>query len=379
MWTPRGYVFVDGYWDYPVNRRGPLFAPAYFDSGVYSHSGYSYSPSLLIDLAVFTEALFLRPNYHHYYFGDYYDNHYQKGGYYSAYAYQTNRYGYDPIYSHQRWEHRKDRGWDNRMAASYQYRRDNVDARPPRTWDAQRAISNTSEFKQNRMLVATPLDQMAKQKNSGVRFQAVTKSEKQALAQRGQQVGQFRDQRRTLETKGGHTATPKTGELMATTKVEHAKSPIVAKSAKQLGKGNAPPAALRTPKLAANVQPKADPSGRQQGVEQTHPLPDPRKAAVAPRDKQALPEPQLRKVQPEPQPRKAQPEPQPRKVQPQPQPHKVQPQPQPHKAQPQPQPHKAQPQPQPRKAQPQPTAKQPGSHDTATDSKEKDHKKKGKE
>jgi len=189
---------------------------------------------------------------------------------------------------------------------------------------------------------------MAKQKNSGVRFQTVTKSEKQVLAQRGQQVGQFRDQRRPLETKGGNTATPKSGELMAATKVEHAKSPIVGKSANRLGKGNAPPAALRKPKLAANDQPKADSTGRQPGVDQANPLPEPRKTSVGLRDSKAQPEP-----------RKAQP--------------------QPRKAQPQPEPRKAQPQPQPRKAQPQPAAKQPGSHNTATDPKEKDRKKKGKE
>jgi len=28
-WTPAGYVFVDGYWDYEWQRRGVLFAPAY--------------------------------------------------------------------------------------------------------------------------------------------------------------------------------------------------------------------------------------------------------------------------------------------------------------------------------------------------------------
>ena len=417
MWTPRGYVFVDGYWDYPVNRRGSLFAPVYFDSGVYSQSGYSYSPSIAIDLAVFAEALFLRPRYNHYYFGDYYDNSYQQGGYYSAYAYQSNRFGYDSIYSHQRWEHRQDQGWDNRMAASYQYRRDNVNARPPRTWAAQQAIASTSEFKQNRMLVAAPLDQIAKQKNGGVRYQAVTKSEKQALAQRGQQVGQFRDQRRTLETKGGNAAAPKTGEAMAATKVEHAKSPIVAKSPNQLGKGNAPPAAPRTPKLVANAQPNAqpnaNPTGRQPGVDKTNPLPEPRKTAVTPNGKQPLSEPQPRKTAvkpngkqplPEPQSRRTAvtpngkqplPEPQPRKtavtpsakVQPQPEPRKTavmpsakvqpQPQPQPRKTavapspkvqpQPQPQPRKTtvapspkvqpQPQPQPRKTAVAPSPK----------------------
>ena len=243
VWTPRGYIYVDGYWDYPVERRGALFAPVHFDSGVYAHSGYSYSPSILIDLAVFAEHLFLRPRYNHYYFGDYYAPSYQQGGYVSAFAYQSSSYGYDPIYSHQRWEHRQDQGWNNRMGTSFQSRRDNESTRPPRTWDAQLALADTPAYTQNRMSVAAPLDQMAKRKDSGVRFQAVTKNEKQALAQRGQEVGRFRDQRRTQETTGAAPTPLKAGELMAPSRVEQTRSPIVAKAGSQLGKGRTPPAA----------------------------------------------------------------------------------------------------------------------------------------
>ena len=34
--SPRGYVFVGGYWDYLVGRRGVLFAPVFFNAAVYS-------------------------------------------------------------------------------------------------------------------------------------------------------------------------------------------------------------------------------------------------------------------------------------------------------------------------------------------------------
>ena len=33
VWTPSGYVFVDGYYDYSVPRRGVVFAPVYFQWG----------------------------------------------------------------------------------------------------------------------------------------------------------------------------------------------------------------------------------------------------------------------------------------------------------------------------------------------------------
>ena len=29
-WTPRGWVYVPGYWDYPLARRGLVFSPVYF-------------------------------------------------------------------------------------------------------------------------------------------------------------------------------------------------------------------------------------------------------------------------------------------------------------------------------------------------------------
>ena len=81
VWAPRGYVFVDGYWDYSINRRGVLFAPVYFDAGVYTRRDFSYSPTTVIDLGVFTDHLFLRPRYQHYYFGDYYDTTYRGAGF----------------------------------------------------------------------------------------------------------------------------------------------------------------------------------------------------------------------------------------------------------------------------------------------------------
>ena len=212
VWTPRGYIFVGGFWDYPVARRGVLFAPVYFESGVYSRRGYAYSPTIVINLGVFSDHLFVRPRYCHYYFGDYYAASYSHGGFYASFSFQSSRYGYDPIYSHQRWEHRQDREWEHHVAASYQYRRDHETARPPRTWAAQtKHQSGHGGVHAEPLLVATPIDQLATRKDSPVRFQPVTKNERQQLAQRGQEVQQSRDQRRTLEAKAVDPDGPKTG------------------------------------------------------------------------------------------------------------------------------------------------------------------------
>jgi len=291
VWTPRGYVFVDGYWDYSVNRRGMLFAPVYFDSGLYSRSGYSYSPSIVLDLALLAENLFLRPDYHHYYFGDYYDNSYNQNGYFAAYAYQSNRNGYDPIFSHQRWEHRQDRNWAQSVATTYAYRSANVDARPPRTWNAMRAIDpTTAAAKQNHLMVATPIDQLAKRKGGTVRLQAVTKEDRQALALRGTEVQKSRDERRTLEATGAGTAALKPGETAAIGKVKLSRSPIIGSPVAQLKKNQAPPALQKSPSAKLIEQPGAGNSATMPHGDKGNLQPESRKTEVTPRDTRIQPE-----------------------------------------------------------------------------------------
>ncbi|MCX6864683.1 MAG: hypothetical protein NTV46_00435, partial [Verrucomicrobia bacterium] len=277
VWTPRGYIFVDGYWDYTVARRGMLFAPIFFNAGLYSRPGYHYSPSIVLDLALFAEHLFLRPHYHHYYFGDYYALHYGRGGYYAAYAYHSHRFGYDPIYCHQRWEHRADHGWHQRVETNFKYRRDHEDARPPRTWDAMRKLdANTADSKKHGMKMADPIDHLAKQKDGPVKLQKVAKEDREMLVQRDKEVRKTRDERRTLETKGVDTAALKPGELAEPTKVKLPKSPIVGKPTSELTKNQLPPAIPKSPKTLVD-EPKSVTAGRLPKGDKNNPQLDPRK------------------------------------------------------------------------------------------------------
>ena len=306
VWTPRGYIFVDGFWDYSVARRGLLFAPIYFESGVYARRGYSYSPSIVIDLSIFSDHLFLRPSYHHYYFGDYYAPSYSQGGFYASFSFQSSRHGYDPIYSHQRWEHRQDREWEHRVETSYQYRRDHETARPPRTWAAQRTINpSTPESQRNGVVLATPLNQLAKRKESPMRLQPVAQEERQKLTQRGQEVQQSREQRRTLESKPVNTVTRKPGSAFEPARVPLPRSPIVARPANQLGRNAAPPTAQRAPKPDLKVQSNPPTPSRPANLDHDPSQPEPRKSRpekdpatgrseAAPREKQASPGPEPR-------------------------------------------------------------------------------------
>ncbi len=246
IWTPRGYVWVDGYWDYAVERRGVLFAPIYFAAGVYGRRGYQYSPSIVINLALFSDHLFLRPSYEHYYFGDYYAAGYASAGFYASFSYQSSRHGYDPIYAHQRWQHREDRDWERRVQTTYERRRDHVEARPPRTWADQRSISRTAPSKDTSRIVATVATELPKSEEGTVRLQRVAKEEKLKILQRGQGVQNARKERRALEAvtdtapdQPARPAEPSRGKL--------SRSPIVAKSPDELGKDHAPPSPHRVP------------------------------------------------------------------------------------------------------------------------------------
>jgi len=193
----------------------------------------------VIDLGVFSDHLFLRPRYSHYYFGDYYAAGYSRGGFYAAFSFQSGRHGYDPIYAHQRWEHRDDREWAHRVQTAYTYRRAHADARPPRTWAAQRNLHPDAQSKDNHLAVATSFDQLSKRKDGPVRFQPVAKEEKQQLVQRGQEVRKSRDERQTLEAGPGVKSNVRS--KVEPTTVKTPRSPIVAQSASPLGKNQPPP------------------------------------------------------------------------------------------------------------------------------------------
>jgi len=261
VWTRRGYVFVDGFWDHTVQRRGVLFAPVYFDRRVYSRPQYSYSPSIVINLSIFSAHLFVRPRYDHYYFGDYYDRSYINAGYYSSFSYQSSRRGYDPVYSHQRWEHRDDRDWERRVQNDYQNRRDNERSRPPRTWEAQRQMDGRgADFRQNDAMVATSFDEYRNREDGPRKFENVSKGDREVLARREMDVEKFREQRRQLEGRGADSQPA--GREPGPSKIASAKSPIAAKPGRE-GQGKAaPPEPQRAPRLDMTDRGKPDAKGK---------------------------------------------------------------------------------------------------------------------
>lgn len=240
-WTPRGYVYVDGYWDYEVARRGVLFAPVHFGRDVYSQPGYYYTPTTVISLSVFLNHLFLRPSYGHYYFGDYYGSNYRDQGYYASYSYGSGYRGFDPIYSHYRWENRDDLNWDRQRREYFEYRRDNEAARPPRTWAALNSIPE-AERRVGNFAVAQPLDRLVSGGDGGrQRFQAVDKKDRERFVAQRQEIGKFRRERQQLETREKVAVE---GSTAPAARVKVNRSPVVARQSDRPGKGEAPPERL---------------------------------------------------------------------------------------------------------------------------------------
>lgn len=122
-WTPRGYVCSYGRWDRPWATRGLAFAPVRYTRPLYLNSGYFYRPWVAFNSGAFAWNLFVRPNYGHYYVGNYWGNRYNQFGYRPWYANNQGRRGYDPFYNYYRWSNgRNNPGWDRDLRNAYAQR-----------------------------------------------------------------------------------------------------------------------------------------------------------------------------------------------------------------------------------------------------------------
>ena len=257
VWCPRGYVFIDGYWDHVVSQRGVLFAPVYFEKGVVARRVSAYSPRVAINLDLVTDHLFVRPQYHHYYFGDYYAASYQEVGFHPAFSFQVRRYGYDPIYAHLRWEHRHESDWDRRVEATFVQRREHESARPPRTLSASIELrSRRAEPEARSLILATSINQLAKRPTGAVRFKQVDVEERKTFVERVQASRKSRDERNEIEAKDVRLPSEGGMERPVPVRAKLPKSPIQAKPGRDADVGHAPPQKYVAPQPDPSVKPK---------------------------------------------------------------------------------------------------------------------------
>jgi hypothetical protein len=207
VWTPRGYVFAGGHWDYSLDRRGVLFAPVYLPRSVYTRAGFSYSPSIVLDVGVLQVSLFTYPRYSHYYFGDYYDDAYLRIGIFPRFESEGSHTWYDPIYEYDRWQNRRtDPRWEENERHQYDLRRADKTLRPPRTYREMTARQAKLPEPQRRDLqMARPLSTVAANKATPLKFEPLSSGERKKITTQATNLHKFRDQRNRWES----TATTK--------------------------------------------------------------------------------------------------------------------------------------------------------------------------
>jgi hypothetical protein len=146
IWTPAGYIFVEGYWDYPLTRRGLLFAPAYVTPAYLARPGWLYRPSLVVSTDFMLGCMFVRLNFDHYYFGDYFAANYARNGFVSWVDYRIGGTFYDPLLNYFRWQFRGTPNWDRELRRVYIERREGIIPRPPRNFQQQQVLVQNNKF-----------------------------------------------------------------------------------------------------------------------------------------------------------------------------------------------------------------------------------------
>ena len=141
--SPAGYIFCDGYWDYPLHRRGMLFAPARFSLNVWATPEWSYQPRYALGSEGLLSALFVRPDFGRYYFGDYYAPEYHRQGFVPWFDHRLSVKVPDPLFSYTRWNSRADAQWEANLRSVHQERLAGNAPRPPIT------LVQQNEFIQN--------------------------------------------------------------------------------------------------------------------------------------------------------------------------------------------------------------------------------------
>jgi len=263
VWSPRGYIFVGGYWDVAVAHRGVLFAPVSFGIGVTVAHGFYFTPSFMIDLRVFSDCLFLRPRYHHYYFGDYYAARYYQRGIFPWFSPHAMRHGYDPIYAHQRWKHRRNPNWEKNLHATYQARRKYEAARPPRTlYDPKKPHQKPMASKASDRPFQAPFVPVTKGREGMPTFKPLGKHERTQIEQRGKQVRNLGNERLKLESEGPVKASGGASQRIEANTVKLPKSPISAKPTGSARTKKGPPDRYKDPQPNPTVEPlQRRPSG----------------------------------------------------------------------------------------------------------------------
>jgi hypothetical protein len=220
-WTPSGSIYIAGYWDLAIAKRGVLYAPVYVDAAIVGPA-YVYTPAYAVSDTILVDAMFVRPCYCHYYFGDYYGVVYKDCGFESCVVF--GRAHYDPIFVYATWEHRYEPSWINVQLDLTLARHAGRAPLPPRTLVQQNTIiqnnvtnvtnvTNINRTTVSNAPVLVPSSQLSAA--TGIRTVPVDNTARLAARQQAQAVQQVALNRSAVETASpaGHINQPRVASL----------------------------------------------------------------------------------------------------------------------------------------------------------------------
>lgn len=214
VWTPAGCVFLPGHWDQRFIRRGCMFAPVYFTQPIYRRANYVYRPWCALNTSNLFVHLWVRPNYGHFYFGNYYGSNWGNWGVTPWCQYRPYRNCYDPMLTQLQCHYgRSGVNYISRLDGWNRHYASNVGSRPARTWNEQvnivnktnvTNINNVTNIKQN--ILAVNLQDASKRKDLNVKFARLDGDMQKQAINLARETRHVREQRVSVERPEGLAA-----------------------------------------------------------------------------------------------------------------------------------------------------------------------------
>ena len=170
--TPAGSVLVKGYWDYPLARRGVLFAPVSPAKG--SEQTGTFTPGITLDARRLGDLLLTWSAYGHYCFGDYFGDRATELRIRPWFAVR-----HDPLFAYENWDRSRVRpGWHESLVNRYRRLQKNAGLRPSRRLGEATAASAPLSRE-----VAVPLDELFRASDSPLPLTALSYDARSSAAQ----------------------------------------------------------------------------------------------------------------------------------------------------------------------------------------------------
>ncbi len=201
-WTPRGYYFCNGYWDYPLERRGVLFAPCHFRRPIYAQPGYFFTPRIVVATSALRFNFWVRPGYRHYYFGDYYGGQYAGRGLQPWHHFHQRNHGCDPLFAY--YSRGRGNSFYNQINTQFTVFVNHPDRRPAHTLRDQNrwSVSRLSGNDHQHDVLGSSLSnyvQTSARRSDGPRFVRLQDDQRQSFRGDNEQFRGLIRQRREIE------------------------------------------------------------------------------------------------------------------------------------------------------------------------------------